>query len=41
MRFTKEQIVKGLELAAQWYEGWKVDDLGADQLLECIEKANQ
>lgn len=36
--FSKEQIEKGLELAAQWFE--KIDYLGADQLLECVEKAN-
>lgn len=37
--YTDQQITSGLELAAQWYEGWKVDDLGADQLLECTDKA--
>jgi hypothetical protein len=37
--FTKEQIVKGLELAKQWYEGWKLEDLESDQLIEAIEKA--
>lgn len=39
--YTHDQIVEGLKLAAQWYEGWKVDDLAGDQLLECIEKARQ
>ena len=39
--YTPKQIEKGLELAAQWFEGWNIEDLGADQLLECIEKANR
>ena len=39
--YTKEQIAKGLDLAQQWYEGWRLDELDAEQLNECIEKANR
>jgi hypothetical protein len=38
--YTKEQIAKGLDLANQWYEGWRLDEIDIGQLYECIEKAN-
>lgn len=37
--YTAAEIEAGLKLASEWYEGWRVDDLGSDQLIECIEKA--
>lgn len=38
--YTKEQIAKGLDLAKSWFEGWKLEDLQEDQLIEAIEKAS-
>lgn len=37
--YTKDQIIAGLNLAKSWFEGWKLEDLQEDQLLEAIEKA--
>jgi len=37
--FTRTQIEDGLELAKYWYEGWKLEDLQPEQLLEAIEKS--
>lgn len=38
--YTETQIILGLEVLAQWYEGWKTEDLSPDQLLECIREAS-
>lgn len=37
--FTKEQIIAGLKLAQEWYEGWKFDEIEPEQLIEAIEKS--
>lgn len=37
--FTKLQVTNGLERAKNIYEGWKLEDLDADQLIEAIEQA--
>lgn len=37
--FTPEQILKGIELAQQWYEGHNFDDMDPMQILEAIEKS--
>jgi hypothetical protein len=37
--FSKQQIEAGLELAQTWYEGWRLDELKPEQLIEAIEKA--
>jgi hypothetical protein len=37
--FSKQQIAAGLSLASAWYEGWKIEDLDAEQLIEAIQKA--
>jgi hypothetical protein len=37
--YTKEQIAAGLELAKHWYEGWTLEKLEPEQLIEAVEKA--
>jgi hypothetical protein len=38
--YTKEEIANGLFRAQVIYEGWKLEELDPEQLLEAIEQAN-
>jgi len=38
--YSKQEKKNGIELAQAWYEGWKLDDMEPEQLIEAIEKAN-
>lgn len=37
--YTKDQIEKGIKLAQCWYEGWRLDDMEFEQIMEAIDKA--
>ena len=37
--YTQEQVIKGIELAQQWYEGHTFDDMDPMQIVEAIEKS--
>jgi len=36
--YSREHIREGIKLAQSWYEGFKLDELDPEQLLEAIEK---
>lgn len=35
--FTRDEIAAGLAMAKEVYEGWKLSDLTAEQLIECVQ----
>ena len=38
--YSKEQVWKALQWAANLYEGWKIEDLYEAQLFEALDLAN-